>query len=130
MKKVIYGWTLDKILDKKGFGQREFARIVTEAYKEEYPDVWVDPKTGLPREKPDWEKGFRYTTVNDICKHRATQPHIDNLAKICSVLECELTDIIKTISFDDFSAWCKENGFEPVPVNQQIVGKYIDANNQ
>ncbi|MEK4799951.1 helix-turn-helix transcriptional regulator [Thermoactinomyces sp. FSL K6-2592] len=85
---------LDKILEERGIGQRQLARMITDEYKEEYPDVWVDPNTGEPREKPDYNKGFRYTAIYEMVNHKSKGPLLDTYSKICTVLDVDISDIL------------------------------------
>lgn len=39
--------------------------------------------------------GIRQPTINDMCQNKTKSLPLVNLAKICEVLECEITDIIE-----------------------------------
>lgn len=58
---------LDQILERANMTQRELAR-----------------KTGI-----------RVPSINEMYHNQTVRLPLDNLAKICEVLECEITDILK-----------------------------------
>jgi len=58
--------TLDKILDSKNISQQQFSRMT----------------------------GIRYPTINDMYLNKSKFIPLKNLAKICEVLECEISDIL------------------------------------
>lgn len=39
--------------------------------------------------------GIRQPTINDMCQNKTKYLPLDNLAKICKALECEITDILQ-----------------------------------
>jgi putative transcriptional regulator len=39
--------------------------------------------------------GIRQPSINEMCRNQTVRLPLDNLAKICEVLECEITDIIE-----------------------------------
>lgn len=39
--------------------------------------------------------GIRQATINDMCQNKTKRLVLDNLAKICIALNCEITDIIE-----------------------------------
>ena len=39
--------------------------------------------------------GIRQPSINEMCRNQTIRLPLDNLAKICSVLECEITDILE-----------------------------------
>lgn len=58
---------LDKQLTKRGISQHELSRMT----------------------------GIRQPTINDMSNNKTKYLPLDNLAKICQSLECEITDIIE-----------------------------------
>ncbi|MBO1515648.1 helix-turn-helix domain-containing protein [Metabacillus bambusae] len=60
---------LDKMLDKANMTQRELAR-----------------KTEI-----------RVPSINEMYHNQTVRLPLDNLAKICEVLECEITDILELV---------------------------------
>ena len=58
---------LAKLLSNKGISQNELSRLT----------------------------GIRQPTISDMCQNKTKSLPLVNLAKICEVLECEITDIIK-----------------------------------
>jgi putative transcriptional regulator len=59
--------TLDEILTQKEMSQHELARLT----------------------------GIRQPSINEMCRNQTKRIPLDNLAKICEVLDCEITDILK-----------------------------------
>lgn len=59
--------TLDKLLSNRSMSQHELSRLT----------------------------GIRQPTINDMCQNKTKSLPLVNLAKICEVLECEITDIIE-----------------------------------
>lgn len=43
------------------------------------------------------ETGVRLATINNMCKNEIKHIPIDNLAKICEFLNCEITDILELV---------------------------------
>lgn len=39
--------------------------------------------------------GIRQATINDMCQNKTKRLVLDNLAKICIALNCEITDILE-----------------------------------
>ena len=58
---------LNDLLDKKGLSHRELARMT----------------------------GIRHPSISEMCNNQTKRLPLDNLAKICEVLECDITDILK-----------------------------------
>jgi putative transcriptional regulator len=63
--KVIF--QLDKALDKANMTQRELSR----------------------------QTGIRIPSINEMYHNQTVRLPLENLAKICEVLDCEITDILK-----------------------------------
>lgn len=63
--KVVF--TLQNVLDYKSMSRRELSRIT----------------------------GIRHQTINDMCNNTAVYLPMENTAKICSVLKCEITEIMR-----------------------------------
>lgn len=59
--------TLDKQLDIANISQRELSRLT----------------------------GIRQPSINEMCHNQTQRVPLDNLARICEVLHCEITDILK-----------------------------------
>lgn len=57
---------LNEMLDGKNYSQREFARMT----------------------------GIRHPSISDMCNNTTKRIPLDNLAKICEVLKCEISDIL------------------------------------
>ena len=60
---------LEKILADKGFSQHKLANLT----------------------------GIRQPTINEMCRNQSLHIPLKNLAKICEVLECEITDILELV---------------------------------
>lgn len=58
--------TLDELLKDKNIPQRELARMT----------------------------GIRHTSINEMCLNKTERLPLKNLAKICDVLDCDITDIL------------------------------------
>lgn len=43
------------------------------------------------------QTGIRQATINDMCQNKTKQVPLDNLAKICEVLDCDINDILELI---------------------------------
>lgn len=39
--------------------------------------------------------GIRQPSINEMCRNQTSRLPLDNLAKICEVLDCEITDILE-----------------------------------
>lgn len=39
--------------------------------------------------------GIRQASINDMCQNKTKRLSLDNLAKICIALNCEITDILE-----------------------------------
>jgi putative transcriptional regulator len=63
---------LAAMLDEKKISHREFSRMT----------------------------GVRHPTISDMCNNQVKQIPLDNLAKICGVLECQITDILELVPED------------------------------
>lgn len=59
--------TLDEILFKKNMSQHELSRLT----------------------------GIRQPSINEMCRNQTVRLPLANLAKICEVLECDITDILR-----------------------------------
>lgn len=66
--------TLKDVLDRKKMSQRELSR----------------------------RTGIRFPSVNNIATNKADRPPLDNFAKMCSILDCDLTDLIKLVPEKDY----------------------------
>lgn len=60
---------LDKILNAKEISQNELSRLT----------------------------GIRQASINEMCRNQTVRLPLDNLAKICEVLACEITDILELV---------------------------------
>ncbi|KAB2335094.1 helix-turn-helix domain-containing protein [Bacillus mesophilum] len=58
---------LDKILKERNISQQEFARMTD----------------------------IRQPSINDMCRNKTVRLPLDNLAKICDVLNLDITDILE-----------------------------------
>jgi putative transcriptional regulator len=58
---------LDKLLQEREMSQHELARLT----------------------------GIRQPSINEMCRNQTRRIPTDNLAKICEVLDCEITDILQ-----------------------------------
>lgn len=58
---------LDKILAGKGLSQHKLANLT----------------------------GIRQPTINEMCRNQSLHIPLKNLAKICEVLECDITDVLE-----------------------------------
>ena len=59
--------TLDDYLNKIGMSQRELAKLTE----------------------------IRQSSINEMCRNQTARLPLDNLAKICEILNCEITDILR-----------------------------------
>lgn len=59
--------TLNELLDKQDISQHELSRLT----------------------------GIRQPSINEMCNNQTKRLPLDNLAKICEVLECDITDVLK-----------------------------------
>lgn len=39
--------------------------------------------------------GIRHPSISDMCNNETKRIPLDNLAKICEILECDISDILK-----------------------------------
>lgn len=60
---------LDTLLDERGMSQNELARLT----------------------------GIRQPSIFEMCANKTKRVPLDNLAKICEVLNCRLTDILELV---------------------------------
>lgn len=58
---------LDSILDQRKMSQHEFARLT----------------------------GIRQPSINEMCRNQTKRMPLDNLAKMCEVLKCDIPDVLK-----------------------------------
>lgn len=58
---------LDSLLQEKGISHRELARMTD----------------------------IRHPSISEMCNNETKRLPLDNLAKICEVLECDITDILE-----------------------------------
>jgi len=58
---------LDKVLAEKGLSQHKLANLT----------------------------GIRQPTINEMCRNQSLHIPLKNLAKICEVLECEISDMLE-----------------------------------
>jgi putative transcriptional regulator len=73
---------LDKLLSERKMSQHELSRLT----------------------------GIRQPSINEMCRNQTQRLPLDNLAKICEELECDISDILKLV---------KE---ESEKVNKQLYG--------
>jgi putative transcriptional regulator len=59
--------TIDRLLYDRGMSQHELSRLT----------------------------GIRQPSINEMCRNHAKRPPLDNLAKICEALDCDITDIME-----------------------------------
>lgn len=60
---------LNEMLAKKNISQRELARLTD----------------------------IRHMTINEMCNNQVKHIPLDNLAKICEVLKCKITDVLELV---------------------------------
>ena len=58
---------IDQLLSEKGMSQHELARLT----------------------------GIRQPSINEMCRNQAKRPPLENLAKICEALQCDIADIME-----------------------------------
>lgn len=58
---------LDQFLKKNGMSQHELSRLT----------------------------GIRQPSINEMCRNQTVRLPLDNLAKICEVLNCDISDILE-----------------------------------
>lgn len=61
---------LDKILAEREMSQHELSRLT----------------------------GIRQPSINEMCRNQTQRLPLENLAKICEVLNCDITDILELIN--------------------------------
>lgn len=59
--------TLDQILQEKGMSQRELSRLT----------------------------GIRQPSINEMCRNQTSRLPLENLAKICKILDVDIPDVLK-----------------------------------
>lgn len=52
-------------------------------------------RNGISQRELSRKTGIRVASVNGMCKNEITQLPLDNLAKICEVLKCDIPDVLK-----------------------------------
>ena len=57
---------LDQLLEERGYSHREFARLT----------------------------GVRHPSISEMCNNTTKRIPLDNLAKMCEVLDCQISDIL------------------------------------
>jgi putative transcriptional regulator len=60
---------LNSLLEEKGISHRELSRIT----------------------------GIRHPSISEMCNNTTKRIPLDNLAKICEVLECDINDVLELI---------------------------------
>jgi putative transcriptional regulator len=60
---------LSVLLEERGISHREFSR----------------------------QSGIRHPTINEMCNNQSKHIPLDNLARICEVLECQITDVLELV---------------------------------
>lgn len=60
---------LDQLLSERKMSQREFAM----------------------------KAGIRQPSINEMCRNQTNRLPLDNLARICEVLECQITDVLELV---------------------------------
>jgi len=60
---------LDQLLQERSMSQHELSRIT----------------------------GIRQPSINDMCRNQTVRLPLDNLAKICEALNCEINDILELV---------------------------------
>jgi putative transcriptional regulator len=60
---------LDKLLAEREMSQHELARLA----------------------------GIRQPSINEMCRNQTVRLPLENLAKICEVLGCEITDVLELV---------------------------------
>lgn len=58
---------LDQLLNEHGMSQHELSRLT----------------------------GIRQPSINEMCRNQTQRLPLDNLAKICEVLECDISDVLE-----------------------------------
>ncbi|MFJ5716523.1 helix-turn-helix domain-containing protein [Neobacillus sp. NPDC093127] len=61
---------LDKLLQERNISQNELSRLT----------------------------GIRQPSINEMCRNQTIRLPLDNLAKICEVLNCKITDVLELIN--------------------------------
>jgi putative transcriptional regulator len=60
---------LGQLLEARGMSQHELARIT----------------------------GIRQPSINEMCRNQTQRLPLDNLAKICEALDCQITDVLELV---------------------------------
>lgn len=61
--------TLDQLLNEKNMSQRKLSTLT----------------------------GIRQPSINEMCRNITNRLSLENLARICEALECEITDVLKIV---------------------------------
>lgn len=71
-KKKLIILEVKEMLEKRGYTQREFSEV----------------------------SGIVYKTVGRLCTNKVKNPDLENLARCCDVLDCDITDIMKLVEVE------------------------------
>ena len=63
-------------------------------------DELIEEK-GISKNKLSHRAEMQRTQINNYCNNKITRLDIDGLARICTVLECEIGDLLEFISAED-----------------------------
>lgn len=69
-------------------------------------------KSGLSKNKLSQRAEMQRTQLNHYCNNTVTRLDIDVLARLCTVLECEIGDLLEFVPYDETSCASDSSGRE------------------
>ena len=69
-------------------------------------------KSGLSKNKLSQRAEMQRTQLNHYCNNTVTRLDIDVLARLCTVLECEIRDLLEFVPYDETSCASDSSGRE------------------
>ncbi len=60
-------------------------------------------KAGISKNKLSHKAEMQRTQINNYCNNKITRLDTDVLARLCSVLDCRIEDILEFVPFDEDS---------------------------
>lgn len=69
-------------------------------------------KAGISKNKLSQRAEMQRTQLNHYCNNTVTRLDIDVLARLCTVLECEIGDLLEFVPYDETSCASDSSGRE------------------